>query len=177
MNIVKKRVTVNNYCCSIEQIHAHNESRKQDILSTMSSHTATFGRRCHFIIALIPGEEKLVDTVKKIGFKEVVEFSRRKQYNQDIRLKMFFMEPNVTGDNKNMIVLPNESKKASKKEIIETANLTLVSKCYDYNMYRSNKGKIMYTKPYGTVVYLDEYCIAPAKGEFMLPNGKIRTQI
>ena len=106
-------------CCSMVQFNMTGDPTKETIWSRIKEHLSSEygGRRVIASVVMIPGEERLFNTLKEIGFAEVAEFSRRHRYPQDVRLKMLLYEPETTLNNtlikgedgvvKNKIVLPN----------------------------------------------------------------------
>lgn len=84
-------------CCAIDQITCGNYDTIEDIIREIQAGLKVPGgyARTSFLVIARTDEPNLISALQQIGFKEVVEFSRRKLYNQGVRLKMFFIEPEI----------------------------------------------------------------------------------
>lgn len=79
------------FCCALLQLSLDNDSKKEHIekvLEYLKLQNGRFigrdsGERAVFVIASIPGEEKLVEMLESVGFKFIYEFHRRKCYNDE----------------------------------------------------------------------------------------------
>lgn len=106
-------------CCSMVQFNIGGNPTKEIIWARIKEqiNSQHGNRRVMMAVVVMPNEQKLFNTLKEVGFKEVAEFSRRHRYDQSQRLKMLLFEPetvqgdylvkNAEGIVENKIILPN----------------------------------------------------------------------